>query len=117
MGKPMAHNLLKAGYALTVHNRSRPAVEELVKAGASDGASPRGVAQRSDIVITMLPDSPDVQQVVLASGGVPGGLRPATVLVGMSTNSPLRTQEVCEAVRGQGAQMPGGPGSGGRTGG
>jgi 2-hydroxy-3-oxopropionate reductase len=116
MGKPMARNLLKAGYPLTVHNRSRPGVDELVKAGAADGASPRGVAQRSDIVITMLPDSPDVQQVVLGSGGVLEGLRPGAVLVDMSTISPLVTQELSEAVRAKGAQMLDAPVSGGEKG-
>src|SRR5438445_477340 len=68
MGKPMARNLLKAGYALVVHSRSRPPVDEMVAAGAADGKSPRGVAQQSDIIITMLPHSPAVRQALL--GGV-----------------------------------------------
>ncbi|MGH7462565.1 MAG: NAD(P)-binding domain-containing protein, partial [Longimicrobiales bacterium] len=61
MGKPMARNLIKAGYSLTVHNRSRGAVDELMRDGAKDGRTPRAVAEESDIIITMLPDSPDVQ--------------------------------------------------------
>lgn len=116
MGKPMAKNLLKAGFAVTVHNRSHPAVDELVKAGATDGASPRGVAQRSDIVITMLPDSPDVQQVVLGADGVLEGLRPNSVLVDMSTISPIVTQELAEALRAKGVQMLDAPVSGGEKG-
>jgi len=112
----MARNLLKAGYALTVHNRSRPAVEELVSAGAADGASPRGVAQHSDIVITMLPDSPDVQQVVLGRDGVLEGIRPGAVLVDMSTISPIVTQEIARAVESTGAEMLDAPVSGGEKG-
>src|SRR3989442_5942851 len=91
MGKPMARNLLKAGYPLVVHSRSRPPVDEVVAAGAADGKSPPGVAQQSDIIITMLPDSPDVQQVLLGRDGVVDGIRAAAVLVGMSTISPLVT--------------------------
>ncbi len=116
MGKPMARNLIKAGYSLTVHNRSRPAVDELVAAGAADGKSPRGVAQQSDIVITMLPDSPDVERVVLGRDGVLEGLRPGAVLVDMSTISPIVTQQLAEAVKAKGAQMLDAPVSGGEKG-
>jgi 2-hydroxy-3-oxopropionate reductase len=116
MGKPMVRNLLKAGYAVTVQNRSRPAVDELVKAGAVEGRSPRGVAQQSDLVLTMLPDSPDVQQVVLGRDGVLEGLRAGAVLVDMSTISPLVAQELEAAVRAKGAQMLDAPVSGGEKG-
>jgi 2-hydroxy-3-oxopropionate reductase len=116
MGKPMATNLLRAGFALTVHNRSRPPVEELVAAGARDGRSPRGVAEASDIVITMLPDSPDVQQVVLGPDGVLEGLRAGSVLVDMSTISPLVAREIAQAVAARGAQMLDAPVSGGERG-
>src|SRR5713226_8983949 len=116
MGKPMAHNLLKSGNPLAVHSRSRPPVDELVASGATDGKSPRGVAQQSDIIITMLPDSPDVQQVVLGRDGVLEGIRPGAVLVDMSTISPLVTQELSEAVRAKGAQMLDAPVSGGEKG-
>src|SRR5437773_3017652 len=105
MGKPMARNLLKAGYPLVVHSRSRPPVDEMVAAGAADGKSPRGVAQQSDIIITMLPDSPDVQQVVLGRDGVLEGIRAGAVLVDMSTISPLVTQEIAQTVTAKGAQM------------
>jgi len=74
MGKPMARHLLQAGYPLTVHNRSRAAVQELVASGAAEAFSPREVAQKSDIVITMLPDSPDVEAVALGAGSQRGAL-------------------------------------------
>lgn len=116
MGKPMARNLIKAGYSLTVHNRSRGAVDELVREGAKDGRAPRSVAEESDIVITMLPDSPDVQQVVMGPDGVLEGLRKGSVLVDMSTISPMVTQELAEAVRAKGAEMLDAPVSGGEKG-
>ena len=72
MGKPMARNLLKAGYPLTVHNRSRASVEELGSEGAVAAGSVREVAEASEIIITMLPDSPDVESVVLGSDGLAG---------------------------------------------
>ncbi len=116
MGRPMARNLMRAGYALAVHSRSRPPVEELVAAGALDGKTPRGVAQQSDVVITMLPDTPDVQQVVLGRDGVLEGLRPGSVLVDMSTISPIATQEIAQAVRAKGAEILDAPVSGGEKG-
>jgi 2-hydroxy-3-oxopropionate reductase len=70
MGKPMARNLLKAGYPLVVYNRSRPPVEELAAEGAEPAGSPREVAQRSDVVITMLPDTPEVEQGLAGPDGV-----------------------------------------------
>ena len=70
MGKPMAHNLLNAGYPLVVHSRSRPQVDELAGEGASPAYSPRQVAGESDLVITLLPDSPDVELVALGPDGL-----------------------------------------------
>ena len=116
MGKPMARNLLKAGFRLTVHNRSRGPVQELVTDGAADGRSPRGVAEQTDVIITMLPDSPDVQQVVLGGDGVVAGIRPGAVLVDMSTISPIVTREIADAVMAKGAQMLDAPVSGGEKG-
>lgn len=116
MGKPMARNLIKAGYSLTVHNRSRGAVDELVRDGAKDGRTPRAVAEESDIIITMLPDSPDVQQVVTGPSGVLEGLRKGAALVDMSTISPMVTQELAKAVRAKGAEMLDAPVSGGEKG-
>lgn len=116
MGKPMARNLLRAGYAVTVHNRSRTAVEELVAEGARDGGSPRGVAERSEVVITMLPDTPDVEQVVFGPHGLVEGLRGGSVLVDMSTISPVATRSMAVRLRGLGVDMLDAPVSGGQRG-
>ncbi len=116
MGKPMSRNLLKAGYTLTVYDRVKEPVQEVVAEGATEGRSSRGVAERNDIVITMLPDSPDVQQAVLGPDGVLEGLRPGAVLVDMSTISPIVTQEIAAAVKAKGAQMLDAPVSGGQKG-
>ena len=70
MGRPMAHNLLKAGYSLVVHDHHKQPVSELVKAGGEEAASSQEVAERSEIVITMLPDSPQVEEVVLGKNGI-----------------------------------------------
>lgn len=116
MGQPMARNLLRAGFTLTVHSRSRGPVEALVREGATDGGSPRGVAERSELIITMLPDSPDVQLVVTGPAGVLEGLRPRAVLVDMSTISPIVTQELARAVEAKGGEMLDAPVSGGEKG-
>ncbi|MBI2348696.1 MAG: NAD(P)-binding domain-containing protein, partial [Deltaproteobacteria bacterium] len=73
MGKPMARNLIKAGYSLVVHNRSRPAVDELAKEGAKAADSPQAVAAQTEVVIAMLPDSPDVELVYAGERGVFAG--------------------------------------------
>lgn len=116
MGRPMARHLITAGFPLTVHNRSRGPVQELVAEGAADGGSPRGVADRSEIIITMLPDSPDVQEVVSGRDGVLEGIRSGAVLVDMSTISPIVTQDLAAAVETRGAQMLDAPVSGGEKG-
>lgn len=116
MGKPMARHLMEAGFSLTVHNRSRAPVDELVREGARDGRSSRAVAEESDIIITMLPDSPDVQQVVAGPSGVLEGIRSGAVLVDMSTISPIVTQELAKTVQAKGAEMLDAPVSGGEKG-
>lgn len=116
MGKPMARHLMEAGFSLTVHNRSRAPVDELVREGARDGRSSRAVAEESDIIITMLPDSPDVQQVVTGPNGVIEGIRRSAVLVDMSTISPIVTQELAKTVQAKGAEMLDAPVSGGEKG-
>jgi 2-hydroxy-3-oxopropionate reductase len=94
MGKPMARNLLKAGHPLVVHNRSRGAVDELAAAGARAAGAPNEVARQADVVITMLPDSPDVQAVVLGPTGVLAGARTGSVLIDMSTIAPAVTRQI-----------------------
>src|SRR5688572_5502441 len=88
MGKPMAHNLLKHGFAVVVHNRSRGAVDELVAAGASAVRSPAEVAQRTTRVITMLPDSPDVEKVLQGPDGIFSALLPDTIVIDCSSIAP-----------------------------
>jgi len=116
MGKPMARNLMKGGHRLIVFNRSRSPVDELAKEGATAAVSPRAVAEQADVVITVLPDSPDVREVVLGRGGVLEGLRPGAIFVDMSTISPIITQEIAAAVEAKGAQMLDAPVSGGEKG-
>src|ERR1051325_2485493 len=81
MGKPMARNLLRAGYSLVVHNRSRGAVEELNGEGAQTARDPADVAARSEVVITMLPDSPDVELVFGGGRGGPAGAKAGSLLL------------------------------------
>jgi 2-hydroxy-3-oxopropionate reductase len=116
MGRPMARNLLKAGYSLAVHSRSRGPVDEIAGAGAKVGTSPRDVAARSDVLITMLPNSPDVEQVVLGRDGVIEGARPGMVLLDMSTISPLVSQKIGAALAAKSVTMLDAPVSGGEKG-
>jgi len=116
MGRPMARNLLKAGYPLIVHSRSRGPIDEIAKAGAKVGTSPRDVAAQCDVLITMLPNSPDVEQVVLGRDGVIEGARAGLVLLDMSTISPLISQKVGAALAAKSVQMLDAPVSGGERG-
>ncbi|MER3457682.1 MAG: hypothetical protein C4309_02670, partial [Chloroflexota bacterium] len=88
MGRPMAHNLLKAGFPLTVYSRSPAPVEELVTAGAHAAHSPGEVAAAADVVITMLPDAPDVEAALFGPNGVMEAARPGLIVIDMSTVSP-----------------------------
>ena len=116
MGKPMAKNLIKAGCSLVVHNRSRSAVDELVAAGAQPGASPADIARRSTIVITMVPDTPDVQRVLTGADGVLSAVQRGAVVVDMSSISPTVTQQLAREVASHGASMLDAPVSGGEIG-
>jgi len=116
MGRPMARNLLKAGYPLVVHSRSRGPVDEIAKAGAKVATSPRDVAAQCDVLITMLPNSPDVEQVVLGRDGVIEGARAGLMLLDMSTISPLVSQRVGAALAQKSVQMLDAPVSGGEKG-
>ena len=112
----MVRNLLKAGYPLVVHSRSRGPVDEMAKAGAKVGTSPRDVASQSDVLITMLPNSPDVEQVVLGRDGVIEGARSGLVLLDMSTISPLVSQKIGAALAEKSVTMLDAPVSGGEKG-
>jgi 2-hydroxy-3-oxopropionate reductase len=116
MGKPMARNLLKAGYPLVVHSRSRGPVDEIVKAGAKAATSPRDVAAQCEVLITMLPSSPDVEQVALGKDGIVEGARRGLVFVDMSTISPIVSRKVGEALAPKGVTMLDAPVSGGEKG-
>src|SRR2546430_2200874 len=116
MGRPMAKNLLKAGYPLVVHNRSRAPVDELVRAGARASTSPREVAAQCEVLVTMLPNSPDVEQVALGKDGIIEGARRGLVYVDMSTISPIVSQKVGKALAASGVTMLDAPVSGGEKG-
>ena len=116
MGRPMAHNLLKAGHALVVHDRNRAPVDELARAGAKTAGTPREVTAQSDLLITMLPNSPDVELVALGPNGVIEGARPGLVYADMSTISPIVSQKVGKALAAKGVKMLDAPVSGGEKG-
>jgi 4-hydroxybutyrate dehydrogenase / sulfolactaldehyde 3-reductase len=105
MGMPMARNVLRGGFPLTVCDVRPEPVAELVQEGAQSAASPREAAEWADVVITMVPDSPDVRQVVFGENGVLEALRPDAVLIEMSTIDPSVTHELAAAVQKRGARM------------
>ena len=116
MGRPMARNLLKAGYPLVVHSRSKGPVDDLTAAGARPAQSPKAVAEQVDVLIAMLPNSPDVEQVALGPRGVLEGVRAGQTVVDMSTISPIVSQKVGAALAGKGVRMLDAPVSGGEKG-
>ncbi|HEY7320689.1 MAG TPA: 2-hydroxy-3-oxopropionate reductase [Candidatus Binatia bacterium] len=116
MGKPMARNLMKAGYSLVVHNRSRGAVDELSKEGTEAATSSREVANRSEILITMLPDSPDVELVYTGENGVFAGAKPGMLLIDMSSISPVVARKLAAEAEKRGIDMIDAPVSGGEAG-
>ncbi|MDP2674872.1 MAG: NAD(P)-dependent oxidoreductase [Dehalococcoidia bacterium] len=116
MGRPMARNLMKAGFPLTVWNRSRPGIDELAGEGATEGAGPADVARRSEIVITLVGDSPDVEQVALGSNGIIEGAHPGLVHIDMSTISPDVTRRIAGRLAEAGVEMLDAPVSGGQQG-
>ena len=113
MGKPMAKNLLKAGYELVVFDINQDAVNEVVAAGAVKAENAKEVAAKSEAVITMLPNSPHVKTAVLGENGVLAGAKPGLILIDMSSIAPLAAQEVAAAVAKQGVEMLDAPVSGG----
>jgi len=116
MGKPMAKHLAAAGHRLVVHNRSRGAVDELVAAGATAASTPAEVAKNSTIVITMLPDTADVERVLTGANGVVEGLQPGALVIDMSSISPVATERLAAQVAAKGASMLDAPVSGGEIG-
>jgi 2-hydroxy-3-oxopropionate reductase len=113
MGKPMSKNLLKAGYELIVMDRNQEAVGEVAAAGAISAATPKDVAAQSDIVITMLPNSPHVKEVVLGENGIIEGAKQGAVVIDMSSIAPLVSREVGARLAEKGVTFLDAPVSGG----
>lgn len=116
MGKPMALNLIKAGYSLVVHNRSRKVVQELVQQGAKEAFSPQEVASQVDIVFTNLPDSPDVELVALGEDGILSGAKEGLIYVDHSTIKPSLARKIDQEFQAKGAFALDAPVSGGDIG-
>lgn len=113
MGKPMSKNLLKAGYELTVYDVNLSAVEDVVAAGAKKASSCKEVAENSEVIITMVPNSPQVKEVVLGVGGIIEGMNAGTIIVDMSSINPIASREICDQVEKNGGFMIDAPVSGG----
>jgi 2-hydroxy-3-oxopropionate reductase len=116
MGKSVARNILKAGFPLVVHNRSQAAVDELVSEGAAQAGSPAEVAGQVDVVFTNLPDSPDVEKVVLGEKGILEGAHPGLIFVDNSSIKPASARLIAERLRTKGAMALDAPVSGGDIG-
>jgi 3-hydroxyisobutyrate dehydrogenase len=112
----MARNLLKAGYALTVYSRQQSAVAALIADGATGASSPQEAAEQADVVITMVTDTPDVQQVILGQNGILAGMRTGKVIIDMSTISPSATRDIAAAVKAKRVHFLDAPVSGGEGG-
>lgn len=113
MGKPMSKNLLKAGYSLVVRDNSEDVMQELVEAGAVSAATPKEVAEQVDVLITMLPNSPHVKEVVLGENGVIEGAKAGMVVIDMSSIAPLASREIYTELEKKGVEMLDAPVSGG----
>jgi 2-hydroxy-3-oxopropionate reductase len=116
MGKPMAKNLIKAGFPLVAHNRSRAKIDELVKEGATAAGSAREVAAAVDVIITMLPNSPDVELVALGPNGIKEGAKRGQLFIDMSTINPIVSQKIAKELAASGVAMVDAPVSGGEKG-
>jgi len=114
MGEPMAAALMAKGFAVTVcAHTNRAPLDRLVAAGATDGGTPEGVAKASDIVITMVPDTPQVEEAIFGAHGALAGAKPGTLFIDMSTISPVSTRAFDERLRAKGMRFLDAPVSGG----
>jgi 2-hydroxy-3-oxopropionate reductase len=113
MGKPMSKNLLKAGYSLIVYDINNDAVNEVAQAGAEIGKSSKDVASKSDIIITMLPNSPHVKEVLFGENGVAEGLKAGTIVVDMSSIDPMVSREIAAKLKEKNVSFIDAPVSGG----
>ncbi len=116
MGKPMARNLMQAGYPLTIYNRSPAPIAELTAAGATAAASPQALAQQVDVVISCVSDSPDVEAITLGKTGIIHGARAGMLYIDMSTIAPAMARKVYAALQAQGVEALDAPVSGGDIG-
>ncbi len=116
MGQGMAHNLLKAGFPLNVWNRTAARMDSLIEMGAKGMNSPAALASQSDIIITCVSDTPDVEAVIFGDDGAIGGLKKGSLLIDMSTISPQTTREIAQRLSQNGVQMLDAPISGGSEG-
>ena len=114
MGKPMAKNLIDKGYDLIAHDIDEKFLEEVINYGATKGISPKKVAETSDIILLMLPNSPEVKEVILGSDGVIEGVRQGQVVIDMSSIVPLVTRQIARDLEKKGAEMLDAPVSGGQ---
>ncbi len=113
MGKPMAKNLIKAGYQLVILDRNKKTTDELTALGAQAEISNKDIASECEVVITMLPNSPNVKEVVLGENGIIEGAKPGTVIIDMSSISPLCSREIYAALKEKGIELLDAPVSGG----
>ncbi len=116
MGRPMALNLLKAGFPLTVYSRTKSKADDVIKAGAVWGDNPALAAKNADVVITCVTDTPDVREVLLGKNGVIESVRPGLICIDMSTISPDQTQEMAKLLLNKGVILIDAPISGGQIG-
>jgi 3-hydroxyisobutyrate dehydrogenase-like beta-hydroxyacid dehydrogenase len=116
MGKPMATNLLRTGFSLTVFNRTSEKSKSLLKLGAAVAESPQQMALASEVIVTVLPDTATIEQVLFGENGIAAGLQPASVLIDMSTISPSATVEFARRLEAAGCDMLDAPVSGGEKG-
>lgn len=114
MGKPMAKNLIDAGYKVIVYDIDKKALDEIVAYGGARGTSPKNAAEKSDIIITMLPNSPHVKKAVLGEDGVINGVREGQILIDMSSIAPLVSREIAKELAAKGVETLDAPVSGGQ---
>jgi 2-hydroxy-3-oxopropionate reductase len=114
MGGPMAENLREAGYEMVVYNRTEEKADDFVEAGGEKASSPREAAEKSDVVITMLPDSPQVEELVLGEDGVAAGVSEGKLYIDMSSIAPATSRQVHEVLEEQGVEAVDAPVSGGQ---
>src|SRR6202012_932076 len=113
MGRPMLNNLLKAGHTVIAYGRNPKKLDACVADGAQRGSSNKNIGERATTIVTMLPDGPEVEEVVLGANGVLEGCRPGSLIIDMSSINPIVSQKVAAACAGKGVEFLDAPVSGG----